>query len=472
MVLMAKESSAIREVTEDSPASKKEETVVFKDKKCVVQKVQISGLKKTKSDFVLPELEQVMQSSTFVTAYQSALDCKKKLLNLGIFDHVDIIMDTTSHYKGNKVPNGIQILFRVKEKRSLTGEARTEMSNNDQPQWVIRLMSPNVFGRGEMLSATFSRKLGSESVSGNGFYSPHDFSFAASKPFKNGSLFRMSILQDRQDCPWNSTSLTVRGGQLEYQFPLFNNTHTLAYHAHWRDLASSNNTTAFPIRENFGHTAKSSLLHSVTMDRTDDKILPSKGYMIKMTEELAGVGIGSKYIKENMELQFHKTLFRRLTLSAGFRGGFIVPFDNEQTQIPDRFFIGGPLTLRGFDMNRAGPQVDGDFLGGNCYWVAGLHAYLPLPFYWRNFGKGSWLDGFRIHGFFNAGNVLTFDNNQMIRNQLSCLAENIRTSYGVGLVYNFMRGARIELNFCVPSSVVAGDKVCDGVQFGIGLSTV
>lgn len=470
---MAKESSALKEFDEDDgPITRREETVVFKDKKCVVQKVQISGLKKTKKDFVLPDLEHVMEAKSFIIAYQRSLDCKKKLLRKGIFDRVDIIMDTTSHYKGNKVPNGIQVLFRVKEKRSMTGEARTEMSNKDQPQWVMRLMSPNVFGRGETISAAFSRKLGSEATYGNGFYSPNDFSLAASKPFRNGSLIRLSILQDKQDCQWNSTSLTTRGGQLEYEFPLFNNSHTLAYHGHWRDLASLNNTTAFPIRENFGHTAKSSLLHSVTMDRTDDKILPSRGYLIKMTEELAGIGIGTKYIKENLEFQLHKTFFKRLTFSAGFRGGFIASFNNEDSQIPDRFFIGGPLTLRGFDMNSAGPQVDGDFLGGNCYWLAGIHAYLPLPFYWKNFGKGSWLDGFRVHGFINAGNVLSFDNNQLVKNQLSRLAENIRASYGVGLVYNFMRGARIELNFCVPRSVIAGDKVCDGVQFGIGISSV
>lgn len=464
MVLLAKEM-------EGFDSSQREEIIVLDNKQCTVEKVHISGLHRTKSDYVIDDLKPLMGSKTFDVAYQQSLECKALLLQKGIFSDVDVIIDTTSHYEGNKTPNGLQVLFRVTEKRILTGETRTEMSTNDQPCWVLRLVSPNLFGRGERLSTSFSRKFGSQNPD-SGLLSFNDFSVNAVKPYKNGSHLQLSILKDRQECPWNSSYLTTRGAQLEYQFSLFDNIHSLSWLGHWRELGSLNNTTALPVREEFGHSIKSSILHSVTMDRTDQKILPSKGFLIKMSEEIAGIGTGSMHLKENMEMQFHKTLFSRMTLSAGVRGGFIASLDNSEPKIIDKFNIGGPLTLRGFQMNQAGPQVDGDFLGGHCYWLTGLHAYLPLPFYWKKFGSGSWLDGFRVHGFINAGNLVSFDQGKEIKGQLNKLLENVRASYGAGLVYNFMRSARLELNFCIPFKVVAGDNFTEGLQFGLGISNV
>lgn len=465
MVLQAKEMDGFDD-------GGKKETIILGNKKCVVEKVHITGLHKTKSDYVIDDLKTIMDSKTFMVAYQKSLECKSRLLQKGIFSNVDVIMDTTSHYEGNKTPNGLQVLFRVKEKSPLTGETRTEMSTNDQPCWVLRLVSPNLFGRGEQLTTSFSRKFGSQSNPDNGIWSFNDFSVNAAKPYKNGSVLRFSILKDRQECPWNSSYLTTRGAQVEYLFSLFNNLHSVAWHGHWRELGSLNNTTALPIREEFGHSVKSSLLHTVTMDRTDQKILPSEGFLIKMSEEIAGIGAGGMHLKENIEMQVYKTFFKCVTFSAGVRGGFISPLDNSEPKIIDKFHIGGPMTLRGFQMNQAGPQVDGDFLGGHCYWLGGLHTYLPLPFYWKKFGSGSWLDGFRIHGFINAGNLMSFDQGRRIKDQFNKLFANVRMSYGAGLVYNFMRSARLELNFCMPLKVNAGDNFSEGLQFGIGISNI
>ena len=48
--------------------------------------------------------------------------------------------------------------------------------------------------------------------------------------------------------------------------------------------------------------------------------------------------------------------------------------------IADRFFLGGPLNIRGFEMRGLGPNSEHCALGGLMYWAAGLHMYTPLPF--------------------------------------------------------------------------------------------
>jgi outer membrane protein insertion porin family len=54
--------------------------------------------------------------------------------------------------------------------------------------------------------------------------------------------------------------------------------------------------------------------------------------------------------------------------------------DNKVVTIADHFFLGGPLNVRGFEMRGLGPSSEGNAIGGQMYWAAGLHLYTPLPF--------------------------------------------------------------------------------------------
>ena len=96
----------------------------------------------------------------------------------------------------------------------------------------------------------------------------------------------------------------------------------------------------------------------------------------------------------------------------------------ENILINDRFFLGGPLTLRGFSNRGAGPHKDGKnswlhsfkiqslieicqsdcSLGNTAYWLAGAHLYTPLPFLHNHKGLSSW---FKTHSFVNIGNLFS-----------------------------------------------------------------
>ncbi len=54
--------------------------------------------------------------------------------------------------------------------------------------------------------------------------------------------------------------------------------------------------------------------------------------------------------------------------------------DAKTVTIADKFFLGGPLSLRGFEMRGVGPESDGNSTGGSAYWAAAMHLYTPLPF--------------------------------------------------------------------------------------------
>lgn len=78
---------------------------------------------------------------------------------------------------------------------------------------------------------------------------------------------------------------------------------------------------------------------------------------------------------------------------------------DKKITIIDRSYIGGPLSIRGFESRGVGPHSDGDALGSNAYWAVGLHLFTPLPF---RPGKGGFGELFRAHFFINGGNVGDF----------------------------------------------------------------
>lgn len=58
--------------------------------------------------------------------------------------------------------------------------------------------------------------------------------------------------------------------------------------------------------------------------------------------------------------------------------------DNKGVSICDNFFLGGPVTFRGFDFRGAGPNIDGSFLGAKvrlkCSTCKAIFSYFDLQF--------------------------------------------------------------------------------------------
>uniref|UniRef100_A0A8C6SEH2 Aldehyde dehydrogenase 1 family, member L2 n=1 Tax=Neogobius melanostomus TaxID=47308 RepID=A0A8C6SEH2_9GOBI len=129
-----------------------------------------------------------------------------------------------------------------------------------------------------------------------------------------------------------------------------------------------------------------------------------------------------QFLKEDFELQLNRRLFWDSVLSASFWGGMLYPLGGQPSSIADRFYLGGPTSVRGFGMYSIGPQSEGDYLGGEAYWAGGLHLYTPLPF---RPGRGGFGDLFRTHFFLNAGNLCNLDYGDGPKAHLQKLAECI-----------------------------------------------
>ncbi|CAN2391359.1 sorting and assembly machinery component [Pristimantis euphronides] len=428
---------------------------ILGNKDVVVHHVYVDGLGRTKDDLLKYEIKEVFKAKNVIDVMKKAHEARKKLLRLGIFRQVDVLIDTCQDDDAH--PNGVDVTFEVTELRRVTGSYNTMVGNNEGSM-VLGLKLPNLFGCAEKMTYQFS--YGTKETSyGLSFFKPQVGNFERN--------FCFNLYKVTGQFPWSSLRETDRGVSTEINFPIWKTSHTLKWEGVWRELSCLARTASFAIREESGHSLKSSLSHSMMIDSRNSTILPKRGALLKINQELAGYSGGDvSFLKEDFELQVNKQLAWDSVLSASLWGGMLVPIGDKPSSIADRFYLGGPTSVRGFSMYSIGPQSEGDYLGGEAYWAGSIHLYTPLPF---RPGRGGFGDLFRTHFFLNAGNLCNLNYGEGPRAHLSRLAESIRWSCGLGIVLRLGSIARLELNYCIPMGVQSGDRICDGVQFGAGI---
>ncbi|KAL3841678.1 hypothetical protein ACJMK2_019790 [Sinanodonta woodiana] len=421
-----------------------------------VEKVVIDGLAKTKDDLVVQLIQPVFGAHNFEELIFTSLEVKSTLDRLGIFKRVQMTIDTSDESFGN---DGYKILYEVEEKRTFSGSVNTLIGNNEG-SLLFAFKFPNLFGRAERLS--MEHTYGTNNTRG--------FGVELEKPVGGDPDTRLggSVYQTQGEYPWSGYKETDRGVSLDLSFPTRLGAHGVKWAGEWRELKSLSRSTSFAVREQAGHSLKSSLKHTFVRDRRDDAILPTTGTFIKTSQEFAGLGGTAEFVKGDIELQANKSLFLDTVVQMSLAGGFMKSTDpQKEIKINDKFFLGGPLTLRGFNKHGVGPHSNGNALGADTFWLGALHLYTPLPF---RPGKGGFGDLFKSHFFVNVGNCINYDYNRDVRDNARLLGENVRLAYGLGVVLRLGGVARLELNYVIPKWLQSCDSANPGLQFGIGLT--
>ncbi len=203
------------------------------------------------------------------------------------------------------------------------------------------------------------------------------------------------------------------------------------------DLDNNGTLECDPVRagfflcDNLGQRTTSLIGYSLLYDNRDNRIRPTRGQNITLSQDFAGLGGAVSYLRTRLNASKHWRIGRSgfiLTLAA--EGGHIIAFEDRGTpaqgiddiRLTDRFFLGQPQ-IRGFDIRGVGPRVirtgfnpeivNGvivntpvterrnrvdDALGGRYYYLARAELDIPL-------GSGARELGLRPSVFVDAGAV-------------------------------------------------------------------
>jgi outer membrane protein insertion porin family len=142
---------------------------------------------------------------------------------------------------------------------------------------------------------------------------------------------------------------------------------------------------------------------TLTRDTRNSILFPSEGSIVTLRKEFAGGPFGGDADYGRFELQGAK-FFETFTpmeqvLSIVGRTGTLGRFDGKDADVPffEKFFLGGPYNLRGWDYREAGPQVLKEPNGGNSY------SYLSAEYTFKI------ADPLRFAVFYDGGFLRTND---------------------------------------------------------------
>ncbi|KCV73277.1 hypothetical protein H696_00819 [Fonticula alba] len=288
----------------------------------------------------------------------------------------------------------------------------------------------------------------------------------------------------KQDYDWKTSSShaeEVYGLSTSIRTPSPFGRHTIAYDASLRNISSLTDQASLSVRSEAGYTAKSALRHEWVASSEDSETMPRHGARARMATEVAGLLGDVNHLRHETEVRASTTLPGDITLSIGAHAGFISPLFSKadimnapssddltgaaklpsNVPINDRFFLGGPLTMRGYAHRNFGPRIrrlsglakhgshvampGSDAVGGDVFAAAAAHLYAPVPLVSR-------YADVRLHLFANAGSLLLRDpaTPLLSKDTANALASSITTTTGLGL--SWAQGPlRLECNLIFPT---------------------
>ena len=217
-----------------------------------------------------------------------------------------------------------------------------------------------------------------------------------------------------------------------------------------------------------GRSRSSIFSIALSLDRRDNAADPTRGFQVRVVQDLAGPGGTSRYAKWRVGGTAYTSVGGDLTLSLGLEGGLLTSLGGRSVPLFDRFYIGGNA-MRGFDLRGLGPKVvptaaapgETTAIGGRAYYVARFEAALRPSGGMGRFGLAPSL-------FVDAGSVFGARKSELAPGEtLIGNSAKPRVAVGIGVAFN-TPGGKLRLSFAEPVVQQPGDR---SKRFSISFGT-
>jgi outer membrane protein insertion porin family len=363
-----------------------------------VERINITGNIRSQDKILRREIPMAEGDLFTLQRLQRA---RQRLVNLGYFERVDVSTKPGS--------DKAQIIVNVEVTERPTGifSIGGGFSSVDQFVGTIDIAQRNFLGRG--WEAALRIRAGS--VSQQGVLSFTDPWFL-DRPLSAGfDLF----LTNREFTEYDYAS--VGGGvRLSHPFAEYWRWHT-GYRLSRDDVSDVADTASQALRDEEGVRVTSVISGTITRDSRDSILTPSRGGFTSFNVDFAGLGGDSKFVKNIASTSYFKPIWFDHILSGRVEAGWVVSWSDDPVPLFERFYLGGPNTLRMFKFREVSPVDEtGERTGGTSEVLGNFEYIIPLPY------------GIRIATFFDVGNVYGFATKFDIT--------DLRTGVGAGIRWN------------------------------------
>ncbi|HEY3064597.1 MAG TPA: outer membrane protein assembly factor BamA [Methylomirabilota bacterium] len=343
-----------------------------------VERINISGNLRSEDKILRREVPMVEGDLFTLQKMQRA---RQRLINLGYFDKVDVT--TAPGADRTKIIVNVEVTEKPTGLFSIGGG----FSSVDGFVGTIDLSQRNFLGRGWEL--TLRLRGGAQTQQGIiSFTEPWLFDRPISAGFDLFDTTRKYTDYDYE---------TV-GGQLRMSRPFLEYWRWNLVYRLTRDRISGLSDSASPeLKAEEGTRITSLVSAGVTRDSRDNITAPTKGGQFLMTVDVAGLGGDTHFLKTVSSVTYFKPIWFNHILSGRAEIGYGFGFGKEEFPLFERFYLGGPNTLRGFKFRTVSPEDEfGNRTGGTTELLGNIEYIVPMPF------------NIRLAAFFDIGNVYGF----------------------------------------------------------------
>ncbi len=408
-----------------------------------VERINIIGNSRTLDRVIRREYELV-EGDAF-----NALQVRRSRSNirgLGYFRTVNVETEPGS------APDRIVINTEVEEQSTGQISFGLGFSTSDSVSGEVSITERNLLGRGQFLRAR-ARVSGSSQL--------YDLSFTEPR-FLDRDVAAGFDIYRRETDDQDTSSFDVRntGFTPRLSFPLGRYTRLSTRYRISQDEIIDVPANASPlIQQDIASNITSSVGYTLTHDRRNDTVEPSKGYLLRLDQDFAGLGGDTRFVKTEVSAKaFQRLVSDEVIGSIELAGGAIVGFGDYEPNISDRFFLGGD-SFRGFESAGLGPedQVTSDKLGGNFYAIARTEVTFPLPLP-EEYGlaAGVFADVGTLFGLDNTSYTVTDAAGNVSTVTVDDSAQ-LRAAAGASLFWQSPFGP-VRMNFAYPIVQEAGDE--------------
>ena len=368
-------------------------------------RVEVSGNTKTLDRVIRHSLDVADGRTYTATGLKTS---KENLTRTSYFKDVKISTAPST------VPGEMDAKIEVQEGPTGTVSGGLGYSSIDKIFGVVQLTENNLFGRG--WKASLNSQFGARRTT---------YSIDFRDPYFLDTDFSLLLGAYKTKVQYTDFERNAQGGRagLGYNFSRFINGSVSLRVDETKILAVSGTLPSSNLRQEIdkGLQETRSIGFNVTRNTTDRFIDPSRGGVQSASLEYAGGPLGgdSEFVKYFLNAKWFYPVTTSTVFSWNVLWGHVVPtIGGEEVPLFERFFLGGPYSVRGFRSRSISPTDPntGELIGGNKELVANLEYLFPIV------GE----IGFKGVLFFDAGN-------SWAQGSWPFMDQGLWAAYGVGI---------------------------------------
>ena len=342
-----------------------------------VERINITGNVRSQDKILRREIPMV-EGDLFTL--QTLEKARKRLVNLGFFE--DVKVGTQPGSDKTKIVVNVDVTERPTGMFSIGGG----FSSVDSFLGTVDLAQRNFLGRG--WEASIRLRFGGNTQQGI-------ISFTEPWLFDRPLAAGFDIFNTRRQFAEYDYDTLGGGLRLSHPFEEFWRWH-LAYRITRDKVGNIRNTGFTALADQEGIHLTSMVSGSVTRDSRDSTLNPTRGGFTSIGVDFAGLAGDSRFVKTGVGGSYFYPIWLDHILSGRAEAGYGFGWADDPLPLFERYYLGGPNTIRSFKYRRLSPTDGGFRIGGTSELLGNLEYIVPLGF------------GIRLAGFFDIGNVYGF----------------------------------------------------------------